>query len=374
MPVSAGQWFKCRGTIAPAPRFGLAARVLDVLYRRLLRPILFRCDAERVHHFAMAFLHGLGPVMQMWAREKSARLLPSTATKMQREVFGLKFPNPVGLAAGFDKNALVLPAWEGLGFGFAEVGTVTAQAQPGNPKPRLFRVPEISGVINRMGFNNDGAEAVAVRLAKLKTTPRWPRFPVGINLGKSKVTPIEEATGDYLASFSRLRDLGDYFVLNVSSPNTPGLRALQDRPALDQLFSAVQAANFSTPAGRGGGKPMLVKIAPDLSWEAIDDVLALVERHGLAGIIATNTTIDHRTVPEHRRQTGGLSGVPVRARSTEVIRHLTARTRVPVLGVGGIFSADDAKEKFDAGAALIQLYTGFIYRGPALIAEILRGL
>ena len=347
--------------IAPAPRFVFAARVLDVLYRRLLRPILFRFDAERVHHLAMAFLHGLGPTLQ--TRVRNSHHNP----QLQREVFGLKFPNPVGLAAGFDKNALVLPAWEGLGFGFAEVGTVTATPQPGNPKPRLFRVPEISGVINRMGFNNDGAEAVASRLAALKKTPRWPRFPVGINLGKSKVTPIEEATGDYLASFSRLRDVGDYFVLNVSSPNTPGLRSLQDRPALDQLFAAVQAANTTH-------KPMLVKIAPDLTWEAIDDVLALVETHRLAGIIATNTTIDHSAVPEHRRQTGGLSGVPLRARSTEVIRHICSRTKVPVIGVGGIFSADDAKEKFDAGAALIQLYTGYIYRGPALVAEILRAM
>ena len=360
--VPAADW---RLTIAPALCFVLAARVLDVLYRRLVRPILFRFDAERVHHLAMAFLHGLGPIMQMWAREKNARLLPSAAT--EREVFGLKFPNPVGLAAGFDKNALVLPAWEGLGFGFAEIGTITAKAQPGNPKPRLFRVPEISGVINRMGFNNDGANAVAARLEKLRTTARWPRFPVGINLGKSKVTPLDEAAADYLHSFTRLRHLGDYFVLNVSSPNTPGLRSLQDRPALDALFAAVQAANISH-------KPMLVKIAPDLTWEAIDDVLSLVESHRLAGIIATNTTIDHSTVPEHRRQTGGLSGVPVRARSTEVIRHITARTKVPVVGVGGIFSADDAKEKFDAGAALIQLYTGYIYRGPALIAEILRAL
>ncbi len=360
--------------IAPAPQIVLAARVLDVLYRRLVRPILFRFDAERVHHFAMAFLGGLGPAMQTFARERNARLLPSPAS-MEREVFGLKFPNPVGLAAGFDKNALVLPAWEGLGFGFAEIGTITAKAQPGNPQPRLFRVPEISGVINRMGFNNDGADVVAARLEKLRATDRWPRLPVGINLGKSKVTPLEEAAADYLHSFTRLRDLGDYFVLNVSSPNTPGLRSLQDRPALDALFAAVQAANISR-------KPMLVKIAPDLTWEAIDDVLALVESHRLAGIIATNTTIDHSTVPEHRRQLsglatglgGGLSGLPVRARSTEVLRHITARTKVPVIGVGGIFSADDAKEKFDAGAALIQLYTGYIYRGPALIAEILRGL
>jgi dihydroorotate dehydrogenase len=345
----------------------LAPRVLDVLYRRLLRPILFRFDAERVHHFAMAFLHGLGPTMQWWARETNARLLPSAATKLQREVFGLRFPNPVGLAAGFDKNALVLPAWEGLGFGFAEVGTITAKAQPGNPRPRLFRVPEIGGIINRMGFNNDGADVVAARLAKLRGTPRWPRFPVGINLGKSKVTPIAKATDDYLYSFTRLRDFGDYFVLNVSSPNTPGLRSLQDRPALDRLFAAIQGAN-------AGARPMLVKIAPDLTWDAIDDVLALVEAHRLAGVIATNTTIDHSPVPDHRRQSGGLSGIPVRARSTEIIRHITTRTKVPVIGVGGIFSPDDAQEKLDAGAALVQLYTGFIYEGPAIIAQIRRSL
>jgi dihydroorotate dehydrogenase len=329
--------------------------VLSFAYRNLVRPILFRFDAERVHHFAMAFLHGLGPAMQTLRRECAPD--PRDA----REVFGLRFPNAVGLAAGFDKNALVLPAWEGLGFGFAEVGTITAKAQPGNPKPRLFRVPELGGVINRMGFNNDGADTVAARLEKLHGTPRWPRFPVGINIGKSKVTALEEATADYLYSFSRLRNLGDYFVLNVSSPNTPGLRKLQDRGALAELFGAIQGANETR-------KPVLVKIAPDLTWEAVDDVLALVEEHRIAGIIATNTTIDHTTVPEHRRQTGGLSGRPVRDRSTAIIRHITRQTKVPVVGVGGIFSGDDAREKLDAGAALIQLYTGFIYEGPALVA------
>ena len=309
----------------------------------------------------MAFLHGLGPGMQSLARHGRAD------PRLEREVFGLKFPNPVGLAAGFDKNAIVLPAWEGLGFGFAEVGTITAKAQPGNPKPRLFRVPEVSGIINRMGFNNDGAAVVAARLQQLRATPRWPRFPVGINLGKSKVTPLEEATADYLASFGLLRELGDYFVLNVSSPNTPGLRKLQDRAALGELFHAVQGVNTAK-------KPILVKIAPDLTPDAIDDVLALVEEHAIAGIIATNTTIDHSSVPEARRETGGLSGKPVRARSTEVIRHIAARSKAPVIGVGGIFSADDAQEKFDAGAVLIQLYTGFIYEGPALVSQICRRL
>ncbi len=333
--------------------------VLSFAYRRFIRPILFRFDAERVHHFAMAFLHGLGPAMQMLRRS-----FPLDAGG-EREVFGLKFPNAIGLAAGFDKNALVLPAWEGLGFGFAEVGTITARAQSGNPQPRLFRVPEICGVINRMGFNNDGADVVAARLEKLRATPQWPRFPVGINIGKSKVTPLEDATADYLYSFARLRALGDYFVLNVSSPNTPGLRKLQDRAALAELFGAVQAANDTR-------KPVLVKIAPDLTWEAVDDVLALVEEHRIAGIIATNTTIDHSTVPEHRRQTGGLSGRPVRQRSTDIIRYITARTKTPVIGVGGIFSGEDAREKLDSGAALVQLYTGFIYEGPALVSRCVR--
>jgi dihydroorotate dehydrogenase len=335
--------------------------VFDFTYRRLLRPILFRVDPERIHHIAMAFLHGLGPTMQRLRRWR----VPDP--RDQRTVFGLTFPNAIGLAAGFDKNALVLPAWEGLGFGYAEIGTVTALAQPGNPRPRLFRVPEIGGVINRMGFNNDGARAIAARLEKLRATRRWPHFPVGINLGKSKVTPLDEAAEDYLVSFRHLRALGEYFVLNVSSPNTPGLRTLQDRPALDALFRAVQTENLTH-------RPVLVKIAPDLTWEAIEDVLALVETHGLAGIIATNTTIDHSTVPEHRRETGGLSGTPVRARSTEIIRFLAQRTKLPIIGVGGIFTADDAREKADAGAALLQLYTGFIYRGPALVHEIVKAL
>ncbi len=341
--------------------FVFPACVLDPLYRHLIRPILFRFDAERVHHFAMAFLHGLGPAMQTLRRHYAPNPL------LERTVFGLKFPNPVGLAAGFDKNALVLPAWEGLGFGFAEIGTLTAKAQSGNPLPRLFRVPELKGVINRMGFNNEGADAVARRLERLRATPRWPRFPVGVNLGKSKITPLEEAAEDYRTSFRRLSALGDYFVLNVSSPNTPGLRKLQDRAALEELFRTVQAENAEQ-------RPLLVKIAPDLTWDAIEDVLALVEAHGLAGIIATNTTIDHSTVPEARRETGGLSGVPVRARSTELVRFIAQRSKVPVIGVGGIFSADDAREKFDAGAALVQLYTGFIYQGPGLLAEICRGL
>ena len=324
-------------------------------YRNLLRPLLFRVDAETVHHLAMAVLAGPG----RWL----AQMAPAHNARLAREVFGVTFPNPVGLAAGFDKNAVALSAWAGLGFGFAEVGTITARAQPGNPKPRIFRVPEIGGLINRLGFNNDGADAVADRLKHLRASGRWPAIPVGINLGKSKVTPIEEATVDYLLSFERLQHLGDYFVLNVSSPNTPGLRALQDRAALDALLGDVQRRNAA-------GRPVLVKIAPDLEWNAIEEILALAEEHRLAGVIATNTTIDHASVPEHSRTQGGLSGRPVRARSTEIVRFIASRTKLPVIAVGGIFSADDALEKIDAGAALIQLYTGFIYEGPGLVRRI----
>ena len=222
-------------------------------------------------------------------------------------------------------------------------------------------------MINRLGFNNDGCDAVAARLQRLRETSQWPAFPVGINIGKSKVTPLEEATADYLLSFERLQHFGDYFVLNVSSPNTPGLRNLQDRPALDELLGHVQRRNAA-------GKPMLVKIAPDLQWGMIEEILALVEEHRLAGIIATNTTIDHSRIAAEHRQQGGLSGVPLRDRATAVVRFIAQRTKVPVIAAGGIMCADAALEKFDAGAVLVQLYTGYIYEGPGLIGQICRAL
>ena len=324
-------------------------------YQDLLRPLLFRIDAEKVHHLAMAALAGPGRLLAPFA--------PPSDPRLAREVFGVKFPNPVGLAAGFDKNAVALPAWAALGFGFAEVGTITARAQPGNPKPRIFRVPDCGALINRLGFNNEGADAIADRLKHLRASGHWPSIPVGINIGKSKVTPLDEATADYLLAFERLQHFGDYFVLNISSPNTPGLRALQDREALDSLLGHMQRRNAT-------GWPLLVKIAPDLEWNAIEEIIALVEEHRLAGIIATNTTIDHSGVPEKSRTQGGLSGRPLRERSTEIVRFITARTSVPVIAVGGIFTPDDALEKFDAGAALIQLYTGFIYEGPGLVRRI----
>ncbi len=328
-------------------------------YQQVLRPLLFLADAEAIHHLAMDALAWTGPLLQKFAVAPDPRL--------ERTVFGLRFPNPVGLAAGFDKNGVALPAWQGLGFGFAEIGTVTARAQPGNPKPRIFRVPEAQALINRLGFNNDGCDVVAARLQRLRQSGRWPAIPVGINLGKSKVTPLQEATADYLLSFERLQQFGDYFVLNVSSPNTPGLRSLQDRPALDELFGHIQRRN-------GAAKPLLVKIAPDLEWPAIEEIIALVEEHKLAGIIATNTTIDHSSIPAERRQQGGLSGSPLRQRATDVVRFIAERSKAPVIAVGGIMDADAAMEKFDAGAALVQLYTGYIYEGPALVRQICRAL
>jgi dihydroorotate dehydrogenase len=329
------------------------------LYHRCVRPLFFSFDPESVHHFAMGCLEAAGPLLHHLTEPLDKRL--------ERNIFGLTFPGPVGLAAGFDKNAVALPAWEAMGFGFAEVGTITAKAQPGNPKPRLFRIPKQHAVINRLGFNNEGADCVAARLAALRRSGHWPHFPVGINLGKSKITPLEHATADYVCSFQKLCTLGDYFVLNVSSPNTPGLRKLQDRLALDELLGAVQAVNCAKA-------PLLLKIAPDLDWAAIEEILELVESHKLAGLIATNTTIDHSPIPENQRQQGGLSGQPLKARALEVLRFVTKHTRLPIIAVGGIGSEDDAKQRFDAGASLVQIYTGLIYEGPGLVRRIHRAL
>lgn len=326
---------------------------------RLLRPFLFSLDPESAHHLAVALLSTASPLLGLFR----ARHDPA----LERTVFGVRFPTPVGLAAGFDKNAIALRAWEALGFGFAEVGTITARAQDGNPKPRIFRIPEQRALINRLGFNNEGADAIAARLRHQMDGTARPRIPIGINLGKSRVVAVDDATADYLLSFERLHHFGDYFVLNVSSPNTPGLRTLQDRDALTHLVTNIQRRNSSN-------KPILVKIAPDLSWEAIEEIVSLATEHGLAGIVATNTTTNHESIPRHRAQTGGLSGAPLRERSTEIVRFIAKLSPLPIIAAGGIDSADAALEKLDAGAALIQLYTGFIYEGPGLIGRICRAL
>jgi len=261
-----------------------------------------------------------------------------------------------------------------LGFGFSELGGVTWHAQPGNPKPRMFRAIPDEAVINRMGFNNSGAEAVAQKLTEWKISGRWPNHPVGINLGKSKITPLESAAEDYANSFRALRDLADFFVVNVSSPNTPNLRQLQDKAALDEIFAALQSLNSTR-------KPILVKVAPDLTFEALDEILELVTPRNIAGIVATNTTIARPQTSDAKLQkiyaeTGGLSGRPLRARSTEVVRHLYKQTKgkLPIIGVGGIFDADDAWEKITAGASLVQVYTGMVYEGPSVAQKIVTGL
>jgi dihydroorotate dehydrogenase len=280
-----------------------------------------------------------------------------------RTVFGLEFPNPVGLAAGLDKNGVAIPAWAALGFGFVEIGTVTAKPQPGNSKPRIFRFPEQRALINRLGFNNDGADAIADRLTGLRETKRWPRkCRVGINIGKSRATPLEQATADYLYSFRRLNSLADYVVINVSSPNTPGLRELQSRDQLTHLLGSLRA--------EASAKPLLVKIAPDLSPSELDDIIIVCEQHQITGIIAANTTLDHAAIPPTVDQQGGLSGAPLREKSTALVRAIATKSSIPVIASGGIFDAESAREKIEAGARLLQIYTGFIYKGPGLLREI----
>ena len=327
-------------------------------YEDLLRPLLFLVDPEKVHELA---LHALSLASSLPSLNRERREAP-----LRREVFGLSFPNPVGLAAGFDKNGIAIPALAALGFGSVEIGTVTAVAQPGNPKPRMFRVPEAEAIINRLGFNNRGATAIAEHLQRLRQSARWPAIPVGINIGKSKVVPLENAVEDYLKSLRLLRDHGDYFVLNVSSPNTPGLRSLQDPAALGPLCATLRQELSQTP--------LLLKIAPDLTWQEIDDILAVADSKGISGIVATNTTIDHSGIPSPRRTQGGLSGTPLRDRSCEVLKYIKTKSRLPVISVGGIMNPTDALARFDAGADLIQLYTGFIYRGPGIIRQICRAL
>jgi len=345
------------------------------LYEKWVRPGLFRLEAEHAHEAgvrALALLGRLTPLcraMEAWTRLPAGRMRPV-------EAFGLKFPNAVGLAAGFDKNARAWPAAAALGFGHVEIGTVTAKAQPGNPAPRMFRYAEQEAVINRLGFNNEGARTVAARLAR-RAGPGHRRIPLGINLGKSKLADIEQVTQDYLASFMWLADHADYLVINVSSPNTPGLRLLQDEDRLRELLAALTAANRSRAAQPGRKRvPLLLKIAPDLDFWQIDAVLTVVAEFGLDGLIATNTTVERAGFFAGVQEKGGLSGRPLCHRSTEIIRYIVRTTggRLPVIGVGGITDAASAGEKFDAGATLVQVYTGLIYHGPFFGRDIARAL
>jgi dihydroorotate dehydrogenase len=344
-------------------------------YETLFRPALFRRESERAHELgvdAMALLGSLAPLrraLEAWSRQAWAGTRPV-------EAFGLRFPNAVGLAAGFDKNARAWPAAAALGFGHVEIGTVTALAQPGNPRPRMFRYPDHEAVINRMGFNNEGSEQVAARLAGQRP-PGARAIPLGVNLGKSKVTAIEDAPEDYLTSFRRLADFADYLVLNVSSPNTPNLRQLQDESRLRELLSAITGANAARATAPGKRRvPVLLKIAPDLTWSQIDAVLGVIAEYRLDGIIATNTTLARPGFFASVNESGGLSGAPLRRRSTEIVGYIARATggRLPIIGVGGITDVESAAEKLDAGATLVQVYSGMIYRGPFFAAELARGL
>ena len=331
------------------------------MYKQLIRPILFFFDPEKVHYFTFSAIRifskipGFSSLFRALYEVKDSRL--------ETEVFGLKFKNPVGLAAGFDKNAVLYKELSNFGFGFIEIGTLTPKAQDGNPKKRLFRLKEDSAIINRMGFNNGGVEEAVLRLKKNNGVL------IGGNIGKNKVTPNEEATSDYEICFDALFDYVDYFVVNVSSPNTPNLRALQDKEPLTELLQTLQNKNLAKPKQ----KPILLKIAPDLTDEQLLDIIDIVNETKIAGVIATNTTLSREGLAsENKIETGGLSGKPLAKRATEVIRFLSEKSNksFPIIGVGGIHSAEDAIEKLEAGASLVQLYTGFIYEGPALVKAI----
>ncbi len=335
---------------------------MRVVYQHVLRPALFRSgggDPETVHERTVAAVARLGRVPPVVAALRRFCGVPAPRT-----VFGVRFPGPVGLAAGMDKNGVAVRGWPAFGFGFVEVGTVTWHPQPGNPRPRLYRLPASEAVINRMGFNNLGAAALAERLRRAGPPP----VPLGISVGKSKVTPVADAVGDYVGSVRLLWPYADYFAVNVSSPNTPGLRGLQDRGALDELLGSLLP--------EAHGRPVLVKIAPDLTFDAIDDVLDVCHARGVAGVIATNTTLSRDGLAPADavagEQAGGLSGRPLAVRALEIVSFVAKRTGLPVVAVGGIHHADDATRMFDAGAALVQLYTGFIYHGPGLVRRINR--
>lgn len=339
------------------------------MYKLLIRPILFRFDPEEVHYFTFSFVRfiskipGVSSIIKAIYKENDPRL--------EREVFGIKFSNPVGLAAGFDKDAKLYKELSDFGFGFIEIGTVTPVGQEGNPKKRLFRLKEDQAIINRMGFNNGGVIEAVERLKQNKGVL------IGGNIGKNKITPNENAVDDYIICFDALFNHVDYFVVNVSSPNTPNLRALQDKEPLTQLLQTLQNKNLT----HAKPKPILLKIAPDLTDEQLLDIIDIIKTTKIAGVIATNTTISRDGLQSvNKEEMGGLSGKPLAKRSTEVIRFLSEKSNkaFPIIGVGGIHSAQDAIEKLNAGASLIQLYTGFIYEGPALIKainkEILKGL
>ncbi|PTM03326.1 MAG: dihydroorotate dehydrogenase (quinone) [Bacteroidetes bacterium] len=338
------------------------------MYKSLIRPLFFRLSPEKAHHFTFSLIKNIHKIPGVAAVNRML-FMPSKANE-EVELFGLKFPNRIGLAAGFDKDGKLFEELANYGFGFIEVGTVTPKAQAGNPQPRLFRLPADGALINRMGFNNEGVEALVTRLRKRKNH----RVIIGGNIGKNKFTANENALDDYRICLQALHPHVDYFVVNVSSPNTPNLRELQEKEPLKALLSALKEDNASFPKPR----PILLKIAPDLTDSQLDDIIEIVEETKIDGLIATNTTISRAGLNTDAATIeaigmGGLSGKPVRARSTEVIKYLSTKSqgRIPIIAVGGISTAADYREKIEAGASLVQVYTGFIYEGPGMVKKLL---
>lgn len=355
---------------------------------KLFRPLLFTLPPEAAHHAALTALRlsrPLLPLLSPWLRREDPRLAV--------EVLGLRFAHPIGLAAGFDKAAEAVDAWQHLGFGHVELGTVTRHGQPGNPRPRAFRYPTRQGLINRFGFNNPGADAVAARLRAYKAAGRWPQHPVGLNIGKSKATPLEEAGADYLYSLERLAPYADYVAVNVSSPNTPGLRTLQGPRSIKKLAGLLRQAlrerATREAAAHGGGRrvaqglrrrsdgiPLLVKLAPDLAGKELLASAEAALAGGANGLILTNTTLSREGLPSGAYPEGGLSGLPMRDKADAALAAVArlTRGRIPLIGVGGVFEPEDAQRKLDLGASLVQVYTGFIYQGPGLCRQLTRGL
>jgi len=336
---------------------------------KLIRPLLFKAssDPETMHRIVMGLLSIMGNTAPLLWAEK--QVFGFENQKLEQNVFGLMFKNPVGLGAGFDKHAEAVKGLIGLGFGHLELGTVTKLAQPGNPRQRIFRLPKDEALINRMGFNNEGADALSRHLSSMVLGQG--RLPLGISLGKSKATELHNATEDYLYSFSRLYNVGDYFVVNISSPNTPGLRLLQDKKFLVDILSAINSYR-SRQAVR---KPVLVKIVVDFTLEAIDEILEVCNTESIDGIIVSNTTLSREGLKTSTNEAGGLSGAPLRKKSTQLIHHIYERVQnLPIIGVGGIFTSEHAYEKIKAGASLVQVYTGLIYEGPGLVKKINKGL
>lgn len=345
-----------------------------MLYKSILRPLLFRKDPEESHEMILALLaksEVFSGILEKIYSVGDARL--------KVKIGPLTFANPVGLAGGFDKNAVAPRMIASFGFGFMEIGAITAQAQPGNPKPRLYRLPEDDALINRLGFNNEGATVIAARLANLRALGRLPTIPLGINIGRTKIVETKDAVADYLSTFEKLFSHGDFFTLNVSSPNTPNLRDLQDKTLLADLLGAVQEKNRQlAAAAHRKQKPVFVKIAPDMEFAQVDEIIEVVDSFQLAGIVATNATAFMRDTVKSPlgREPGGLSGRPITTMVTNFVSHIykNTRGRLPIIGVGGIFNAEDAYNKIIAGASAVQIYTGFVYEGPAAVKRINQGL